>query len=51
MYADDTNLLIADTDVCALQRKIDRVTAQLELWFNRNDLVINVGKTGIVILQ
>jgi len=37
-----------DSDVCVLQRKTDRVTAELELWFNRNDLIINVGKTGIM---
>ena len=48
MYADDINVLITDSDVCALQRKIGRVTAELELWFNRNDLIINVGKTGIM---
>jgi hypothetical protein len=29
-------------------KKIDRVIAELELWFNRNDLIINVGKTGIM---
>ena len=29
-------------------KKIDSVTAELELWFNRNDLIINVGKTGIM---
>jgi len=48
MYADDINVLITDSDVCALQRKTDRVTAELELWFNTNDLIINVGKTGIM---
>jgi len=48
MYADDINVLIMDSDVCALQRKVDGVTAELELWFNRNDLIINVGKTGIM---
>ena len=29
-------------------KKIDRVIAELEMWFNRNDLIINVGKTGIM---
>jgi len=28
--------------------KIDRVIAELEMWFNRNDLIVNVGKTGIM---
>jgi len=27
MFADDINMLITDGDVCALQRKTDRVTA------------------------
>jgi hypothetical protein len=48
MFADDINVLIMDSDVCALQRKIDRVIAELEMWCNRNDLIINVGNTGIM---
>ena len=48
MFADDINMLIMDSDVCALQRKTDRVTAELEMWCNRNDLIINVGNTGIM---
>jgi hypothetical protein len=48
MFADDINMLIMDRDVCALQRKIDRVIAELESWFNRNNITINVGKTGIM---
>ena len=42
------NVLITDNDVCALQRKTDRVIAELEIWFNRNDLIINVSKTGVM---
>jgi hypothetical protein len=37
-----------DNDVCALQRKTDRVMAELKIWFNRNDLKINIGKTGVM---
>jgi hypothetical protein len=48
MFADDINVPIMDSDVCALQRKIDRVIAELEMWCNRNDLIINVGNTGIM---
>jgi len=48
MFSDDINMLIMDSDVCALQRKIDRVIAGLEIWFNRNDLIINVSKTGVI---
>jgi len=42
MFADDINVLIRDSDVCTLQRKINRVIAELEIWFNRNCLIINV---------
>jgi hypothetical protein len=31
--ADDINVLIMDSDVCTLQRKTDRVIAELEIWF------------------
>jgi retron-type reverse transcriptase len=48
MFADDINVLITDSDVGSLQNKIDRVTAELETWFNRNDLVINAGKIGVM---
>jgi len=40
MFADDTNVLITDSDVCALQTEIDRVIAEIEIWFHRNDLII-----------
>ena len=40
MFADDINVSITDSDVGLLQNKIDRVTAELETWFSRNDLVI-----------
>jgi hypothetical protein len=33
MIADDINVLIADSDIGALQNKIDRVIAELETWF------------------
>jgi len=47
MFAAETNVLITDNDVDTLQRKIDRVIAELESWFNKNDFIINVSKTGI----
>jgi hypothetical protein len=48
LSADNINMLIMDSDVCALQRKTDRVMEKLEIWFNRNDLIINIGKTGVM---
>jgi hypothetical protein len=47
MFTDDINVLIMDSDV-VLQNKIDRVIAELEIWFNRNDLIINAGKTAVM---
>jgi hypothetical protein len=40
MFADDINMLITDSDVGVLQGKINRVTTELELWSNKNNLVI-----------
>jgi hypothetical protein len=51
MFADDINLLITDSAVCALQRKINRVMTELEIWFIWNDLIIHIGKTGFVTSQ
>jgi len=48
MFANNIDVLITDSDVCAFQRKIDRVTAELEIWFHRNDLIINLSKTGVM---
>jgi len=33
------------------KEKIDRVIAELVIWFNRNDLIINVDKTGFMSLH
>ena len=47
MFADDMNVLMTNRDVGSL-KKIDSVTAELETWFNRNNLIINAGKTGVM---
>jgi len=47
VLAHDINMLIMDSNICALQRKLDRVIAELEIWFNRNHLIVNVSKTGV----
>jgi len=51
MFADDINVLISDSDERLLQTKIDRVVAELESWFNKNDLIINAGKTGLMLFH
>ena len=37
MFADDINVLITDSDIGSLQNKINRVMAESETWFNRNE--------------
>ena len=50
MFADDINVLISDSDERSLQNKMDRVVAELETGFVRNDLIINEGKTTAMLL-
>ena len=49
MFADDINVLISDSDERLLQTKTDTAVAESETWFNRNDLMINAGKTGVML--
>jgi len=44
-------VVISDNAERLLQIKIIRVVAELETWFNGNDLVINAGKTGVVLFH
>jgi hypothetical protein len=48
MFADDINVLIAESDLGILQSKINRVTTELEIWFHKNNLIINTRKTGVM---
>jgi hypothetical protein len=48
LYADDTNVLIMDKNEEALQAKLFSVLQQLEKWFLKNDLIINITKTAAV---
>ena len=45
LYANDTNILVADKKEEGLQHKITFVMQQLELWFCKNDLIVNIDKT------
>jgi hypothetical protein len=51
MFTDVISMLATDGDVCALQRKMYTVMAELEIWFNNNDLIVNIGKTGVVLFH
>jgi hypothetical protein len=48
MFSNDINVLIMDSDVGGLQNKIVSVIVELETWFNRNDLLINASKIGVM---
>jgi len=51
MFADHINVLIPHSDERLLQNKMDRVVAELETWFNRKDLIINEGKTRVMLFH
>jgi len=51
MFADDISVLIFDSDAREPQIKIDRVVKGLETWLNRNDNVINMEKTGVMLFR
>jgi exonuclease III len=51
MYADDINVLITDRDIGTLQNKINKVVMELESWFNKNNLIINTSKTGVMLFH
>jgi len=42
---DDINLLIIERDENVLQYKANEVMKKLEYWFQKNNLMINTGKT------
>ena len=45
LFADDINLLIIETDENVLQHKVNEVMKKLEYWFQKNNIMINIGKT------
>jgi hypothetical protein len=45
LFADDTNLLITRKYKFYLQHKIINVMRELEIWFQKNNLIINIEKT------
>ena len=45
LFVDDINLLIIERDENVLQYKANEVMKKLEYWFQKNNLMINTGKT------
>ena len=48
MFADDINVLVTDSDVNNLHKKLHQATSGLEAWFHRNNLIANIEKTGMM---
>jgi len=46
LYDDDTNVLVINRNEEDLQTKLSLVMKQLENWFLKNDLFINITKTA-----
>jgi hypothetical protein len=44
LFADDTNFLIPGSDEVGLQHKIKNVMRELEVWFEKNNLIIKFEK-------
>ena len=49
LYADDTNILIAEKEEEALQHRVTLVMRQLVSWFEKNDLIVNIEKNDLII--
>jgi hypothetical protein len=48
LFADDTNIFVIDKNLDALQLKLRRVMEQLKIWFQKNNLLINMEKTTVM---
>jgi hypothetical protein len=51
LFVDDTNILITDKDINTVQERANRVMIQLETWFSKNNLIINIDKTKAMLFQ
>jgi hypothetical protein len=45
LFADNTSLLTTGKDECVLQHKVTKVVTEVETRFQKNNLIINTGKT------
>jgi hypothetical protein len=48
LFADDINLLIIERDETVLQHKVNKVMKELKYWLQKNNLMINIGKTAAI---
>jgi hypothetical protein len=47
LFADDTNVLLVNKNEDAFQQKILYVIEEVEIWFQKNDLIINIKKKPV----
>ena len=45
LFADDTNILVADKNINDLRYKLNNVMTELQTWFTLNILIVNTEKT------
>lgn len=48
MYADDTSVIVSDTNSEAVNKKINETLTHFHSWCKRNHLIINIQKTKYV---
>jgi hypothetical protein len=48
LYADDTSLIITDSDIQRFEKNINTTIIQLNRWFNSNLLLLNLEKTYLL---
>ena len=51
LFADDTNLLYADTNLKSLEKTVSSELLKVSDWLNANKLTLNVKKSNYVILR
>ena len=48
LHADNTNILVEVRDAHVLKLKIESAVKQLEAWFLKNELILNMAKTCVM---
>ena len=51
MYADDTNVTFAASDMLALETQINTELKSINLWLRANKLILNVAKTEFMVIS
>ena len=51
LFADDTALLLTDSDLTSLNYKVNIELSEVELWLNANELTLNYSKTKYLLIK